>query len=216
EAIVRHRFADVPGDLARLVERTTDEQHRELVSADARHGIRVAHFLLEQRRDLSQQVVARNVPAGVVDELEIVEIEIADDVPYRVGASRCERGLEPPLELRTVHEPGQRIVRRLIRHLASKAANLADVVENDHATGDLTVRSLYGGCRELGRELSIGDLAHQERTAAEIHSPALDEALIHRVPERRAIDLVDERDQVAEPLPDRDGPRDPDQLLGRL
>src|SRR5690606_7358785 len=120
EAIIRHRLADVAGDLTRLVERTADEQHRELVSADARDGIRIANFLLEQRRDLSQQIVAGDVSAGVVDELEIIEVEIADDVPHRVGASRCERRLEPPLELRTVHEPGQRVVSRLIRHLASE------------------------------------------------------------------------------------------------
>src|SRR5690606_6389804 len=100
--------------------------------------------------------------------------------------------------------------------LASETTNLADVVEDHDATRDLAIRPLYRRCGELRRELSIRHLAHQERASAEIHSPPFDEALLHRIPERRAIDLVDERDQVADPLPDRDGPRGPDQLLRRL
>ena len=109
---------DVLGDLLRLVERAAGEQHRELVAADARDGVRVAHALLQERTDLAQQVVAGDVAAGVVDELEPVEIEIADDVADALAARRVERRLEPPLELRAIDEAGQRIVARLIRHLA--------------------------------------------------------------------------------------------------
>src|SRR5690606_39639015 len=47
EAIGRERCADVLADLPCLVERTADEQHRELVAADARDRVRVANLLLE-------------------------------------------------------------------------------------------------------------------------------------------------------------------------
>ena len=90
---------DVVGDLPRLVERATGEQHRELVAADARDGVGVAHALLQERRDLAQQVVARDVAAAVVDELEAVEVEIADDVADAFAARRIERRFEPALEL---------------------------------------------------------------------------------------------------------------------
>ena len=84
-------LANVLGDLPRLVERAAGEQHRELVAADARDGVGVAHALFEQRRDLAQQIVAGDVPARVVDELEAIEIEIADDVADAFAARRVER-----------------------------------------------------------------------------------------------------------------------------
>jgi hypothetical protein len=96
---------DVFGDLLRLVERAAGEQHRELVAADARDGVRIADALLQQRSDLAQQVVARDVAARVVDELEAVEIEIADDVADAFAARRIERSLEPPLELARLTRP---------------------------------------------------------------------------------------------------------------
>src|SRR5688572_20518356 len=110
------RLDDVLGDLLRLVERAAGEQHRELVAADACNGVRIADALLQKRSDLTQQIVAGNVPARVVDELESVEIEIADDVADAFAARGIERRLEPPLELSAVDEARQRIVARLIRH----------------------------------------------------------------------------------------------------
>ena len=159
-------LADVLGDLPRLVERTAREQHRELVAADARDGVRIAHALLQQRRDLAQQVVAGDVPARVVDELEPIEIEVADDVADAFAARGVERRLEPPLELGAIDEARQRVVARLVRHLAREAAQLADVVEDHDATGDLTVRAANRRRRELRRELALGLLAQQERAPA--------------------------------------------------
>ena len=195
-------LADVLGDLPRLVERAAREQHRELVAADARDGVRIAHALLEQRRDLAQQVVAGDVPARVVDELESVEIEVADDVADAFAARGVERRLEPPLELRAVDEARQRVVARLIRHLARETAQLADVVEDHDAAGDLAVRAANRRRRELRRELALGLLAEQERTPAEIHAAPLAQALRHGIAERAAVDLVDEREEIEQPLAD--------------
>ena len=193
ELVAGHGLADVLGDLPRLVERATREQHRELVAADARDGVRIAHALLEQRGDLAQQIVAGDVAARVVDELEAVEIEIADDVADAFAARRVERRLEPPLELGTIDETRQRVVARLIRHLAREPAQLADVVEDHDAARDLAVRAANRRRRELRRELALRLLAQQERAAAEIDAAPLAQALRHGIAERAAIDLVDER-----------------------
>ncbi len=166
ELVARDGLANVVGDLPRFVERAAREQHRELVAADARDGVRIAQALLQQRGDLAQQVVAGDVPARVVDELEPVEIEVADHVTDAFAARGVERRLEPPLELRAVDEARQRIVARLVRHLAREAAQLADVVEDHDAAGDLTVGPANRRCRELGRELAFGLLAQQERAPA--------------------------------------------------
>ncbi len=107
-------MAHVVGDLARLVDGAACEQHRELVAADARHGVRIAQTLFDQRRDLAQQIVAGDMAGGIIHELEAVEVEIAHHVTHGFAASRIERGSEPPLELRAVHEAGQRIVAGLV------------------------------------------------------------------------------------------------------
>ena len=197
------------GDLLRLVERATGEQHRELVAADARDGVRIANALLQERPDLAQQVVAGNVPARVVDELEPVEVEVADDVADAFAARRVERGLEPPLELRAVDEARQRVVARLVGHLARQSAQLADVVEDHDAPGDLAVRPANRRRRELRGELSLGLLAEQERAPAEIHAPPLAQALRDGIAERAAVDLVDERDQIEQLLADPGAARPP-------
>ena len=114
ELVVGDGLTDVVGDLPRLVERTAREQHRELVAADARDGVRIAHPLLQERRDLAQQVVACDVAARVVHELEAVEIEVAHDVAHALAARGVESGAEPALELGAIHEPRQRIVARLV------------------------------------------------------------------------------------------------------
>src|SRR5688572_8202819 len=177
------RLNDVLGDLLRLVERAARKQHRELVAADARDGIRIADPLLQQRADLAQQVVASDVPARIVDELEAVEIEITDDVAHAFAARRVERRLEPPLELRAIDEARQRVVARLVRHLAREAAQLADVVEDHDAACDLRLGPANRRRRELCRELSLGLLAQQEGAPSEIDATALAEALRNRVAE---------------------------------
>jgi hypothetical protein len=74
------------------------------------------------------------VTAGVVDDLEAVEVEVAQHV-RRLAAARDFRGLgHSALEFAPVHETRERVVRRLIRHLTVLAAQLGDVVhENDRA-----------------------------------------------------------------------------------
>ena len=191
---------DVLGDLLRLVERAAGEQHRELVAADARDGVRIAHALLQQRRDLAQQVVAGDVPARVVDELESIEIEVAHDVADAFAARRVERRLEAPLELRTIDEARQRVMARLIRHLARETAQLAHVVEDHDAASDLAVRATNRRRRELRGKLPLRLLAQQERTPAKIHAPPLTQALGDGIAERAAVDLVDEREEIEQPL----------------
>jgi hypothetical protein len=47
------------------------EDHRELVAADARHGVAGAHHRLQAARRSLQQLVAAGVAQGVVDLLEV-------------------------------------------------------------------------------------------------------------------------------------------------
>jgi len=71
------------------------------------------------------------MPAGVVDDLEAVEIEVTQHVCRLAAPRDVGRFVEPTLEFASVHEAGQRVVCRLVRHLPVQAAQLGDVVHED-------------------------------------------------------------------------------------
>ena len=81
------------------------------------------------RGDLAQHVVAGRVAAGVVHHLEAIEIEVAQRVRRIAGLRGVHGLLQPPLELAAIDEAGERVVARLIGHLAREAAQLAGVVQ---------------------------------------------------------------------------------------
>src|SRR5204863_4083663 len=61
EAVLAHRAGEVIGDLARLVQRTADQQRAELVTAETPDRVAVAHRIAQQLRDLAQHAVPGEV-----------------------------------------------------------------------------------------------------------------------------------------------------------
>ncbi|MNP72379.1 hypothetical protein D3C76_1689270 [compost metagenome] len=51
------------------------QQDDELVTPQARHGVDIAHLLLEAMGDAFEQQIAHRVAQAVVDVLEAVEVE---------------------------------------------------------------------------------------------------------------------------------------------
>ena len=94
--------------------------------------VRVADRVLDEGRHLAQHVVAGGVAAGVVDRLEAVEVEIAQRVHHVAGLRGIDGFLQAALEFAAVHQPGERIVARLVSHLAGDAAQFAGVVQHQH------------------------------------------------------------------------------------
>ncbi len=89
------------------------EQHAELIAAEAREGVRGAYPRLQHAGHIAQQPVAGLVAAGIVDDLELVEV----DVQQRIGALAALRAEQRPVqaivELAPVDEAGERVVARL-------------------------------------------------------------------------------------------------------
>ena len=67
---------------------------RELVAAETSHGVAVAGDRLQARRERAQQLVAAVVPEGVVDDLEVVEVEQQHGDRAALVARARERLLE--------------------------------------------------------------------------------------------------------------------------
>ena len=118
----RHR-GPIEGD--RLRQRLRDALHRvlhrarapaevgqhddELVAAEPRHQVALAHRAPQPARDLAQRLVTRRVPVRVVDRLEAVEVEHQQPDRPRPRARPRQRGVERPLQRAPVGEPGQRV-----------------------------------------------------------------------------------------------------------
>ena len=73
-------LADAVGHALRLFQRATLQQQAEFVAAQARDGVGGAHAGLQQAGDVAQQPVAGAVTAGVVDHLELVEVDVQQHV----------------------------------------------------------------------------------------------------------------------------------------
>jgi len=95
----------------------------EFIATHARDRIAVARELLEAAADILQQDVAGLVAQGVVDGLELVEIDVVD----REHPALFERLLEALTEQGAIGEVRQRVVVRHMRDLQFRLALLGDV-----------------------------------------------------------------------------------------
>src|SRR5690606_28002269 len=189
------------------------EQDAELVAAEARDHVVRAQPRLHELRDLAQQLVAGGVAERVVDDLELVEVEVQERVaqPFLVGA--VEGRDEPVLELATIDEAGQRVVRSLVGKLPEQARLAADVVEHHHRADDVadTVADRGGGI--LDRHLVPG-LVDEHGVLGQRDHAALPQAAEHGVLHRRARVLVDDHHDLVDRLAARIADFEAREVLG--
>ena len=73
------RLADLAAQIGGIIRRRDPVQkHRELVTAEPGHGVRLFHGALETKSDLLEQAIAVVVPERVVDFLEPVQVQNQD------------------------------------------------------------------------------------------------------------------------------------------
>ena len=123
--------------------------------------------------DLLQQPVAGLVAAGVVDHLELVEIEVQQHVRRAIVALRAasSASLSAILELAAVDEAGQRVVARLIGQRALQPAFLAHVVEH-HDGADEPAAAVADRRRGvLDRDLLAAAVDEHDCSAIVDHAP---------------------------------------------
>jgi hypothetical protein len=90
--------------------RRVDQEHRELVTAVARHDREIARVLDEHARHFPEHLIARLVTVPVVDGLEVVEVD--EDERHRLAEARVALGLllDPEREVPAVVGAGQWIL----------------------------------------------------------------------------------------------------------
>ena len=97
------------GDRQRLFCGRLREKQRELVAADPAEDVAGARARLEEARGLHQRRISCLVTVGVVDALEVVEVEEHERKRPSVALGTSDLALDPLLERAMVQEPGQRI-----------------------------------------------------------------------------------------------------------
>jgi hypothetical protein len=92
-------------------------EHHELVTADAGDGVHRAENGTQPARGLLQHHVARGVTLGVVDLLEVVEVDEEDRRVRARAGGLGERLVDAVDEQRPVRQPGEVIVGGLLHEL---------------------------------------------------------------------------------------------------
>ena len=76
--------------------------------------------------------------AGIVDDLELIEVEVAKRVRCLPGLGAFQRPFKPRLELRTINKTCQDIVTGVVTQAPVQFAGFTDVVENKYTTRNFT------------------------------------------------------------------------------
>jgi hypothetical protein len=133
----REDFQDLRGD-RRGVRRRGDAGHddHELVAADTRDRVALAHAHEDPARDRLQQAVAELVAERIVDGLEAVEVEEKHGHLRTCAMTLRDRLLDAVAQQYAVGQPGERVVMRHVRHALLGHLAVGDVHRHaDHALG---------------------------------------------------------------------------------
>ena len=110
----RERVDDPPGDPAAAVGADAVEQDGEFIAAQPGGCVVPTDAPCEPPADLREQLVARLMAEGVVDDLEAIDVDEQDREIVSMRERRASRELEPFEEQRTVRKARDRVVVRVV------------------------------------------------------------------------------------------------------
>src|SRR5208282_3625166 len=150
--------------------------------AETRERVTGPDTSLQQARHLLQHPVTGRVAEGVVDDLELVEVDVDQGVlDGWFAAGLGERRVQPLLKLAAVDEPGERIVGRLVRKRAFEPPLAADVPEHDDGP-EQPAFAVADRCRGvLDRDLTAGAINERALVVAD------DDLRLPEAPRREAL-----------------------------
>ncbi|MNP10621.1 hypothetical protein D3C76_1027770 [compost metagenome] len=120
------QLADLIADLvARAFEAT--EQHHEFITAQARDGVFHAHAGFQARGDDFQHRVAHRMAEGIVDVLEVVEVEEHQRAAQVMALEQGDLLAQAIHQQRAVGQVGQRVVVGQVTDLRLGVLQQADV-----------------------------------------------------------------------------------------
>ena len=133
ERLVQHGLEALGDELGAGRQRHAFGEHDELVTAEAADGVAVAQHAGETGGHCPQELVARLVPQGVVDVLEVVEVHEQGGHRSVLTPSACQHLLGSVEDECTVRQSGERVVEGLMPDLVEQPG----IAEGDaHLAGE--------------------------------------------------------------------------------
>ena len=167
--------ADAAGDLERLLLTHVEDDDRELVAAEAGDAVPGPDAGLQALGEVHQQRVPDLVAEGVVDALEVVEVDQHQREPRALACVVGERGLELEAQGGAVRQPGQRVVPGRVLALERELGGVVEQQQRD---------------QQQRHELPVLDAddedERREREHRERHQRVVPEVLEDAAPERVA------------------------------
>src|SRR6185295_2220908 len=205
--------ADLLRDAPRAIEIRVFEQDAELVAAEPREDVVRPDPRSQQGRQLAQQLVSRQMPRGVVDQLELVEVEVEQRVSASLAAGARDAGVDQLFELAPVDQSGELVVAREVGHLALHPANPGDVLEHQDGAANGA-----RGVADRGHRILDGELdaiaANQGRAARQLDHPSFRETGRDRIETDRPAPLVHQLENPQRRLALRLDRGPPGEMLG--
>ena len=134
-------FADRRGDPLRrepclLHSRTARQGHRELIAAEPGEAVALPRAPAQGRGDFDDQLVARLAAVGVVDELEVIEVEHHQRAGVALAPRPRHRKPQILVEAPAVLQPGQRVLAGLAAQLLHPLVAAPDEHERAQEGGE--------------------------------------------------------------------------------
>ncbi len=112
------------------------EEHRELVRTQPAHPVTIAHRRHQVIGEAAQHLVAGGMAEAVIDQLEMVQVDVAQRVRTTFAAHLQQRAFEQAFDLAPVDQAGQRVMAGVVLDLARQCMVLADVFDDrEHRQG---------------------------------------------------------------------------------
>ena len=149
------------GAVVRRGREILDKEGKFVAREASEHGV-AGQFLVHALGEDLERPVARRVPEGVVDLLEMVEVEV-DERELAARAARAgDRLLQRMLELQPVRDLGERVVAGEVADSPLGALALGDVARDEDAALETRILGGHHGAGERHRDRLPGLRAHRQ------------------------------------------------------
>lgn len=134
-----HHLAQLLGNALGLVWWAAFQQHAKLVAPQPGQGVTFAQSGLQHGADVPQQFVARGMAAGVVHQLELVEVKEHQRMPPGLARQAVQGLFQAVLELTAVGQAGQGVMGGLPGQVGDVLALLGHVMQHQNDATELAV-----------------------------------------------------------------------------
>ncbi|KAG1318673.1 hypothetical protein G6F63_015108 [Rhizopus arrhizus] len=106
------------------------EEHGELIGAKPADPVAIAHGRHQVIGETAQHLIAGCMAEAVVDQLEMIQVYVAQRMRAAVAAHLQQRAFQQAFDLAAVDQAGQRLVAGVVLDLTRQRMVLADVLDD--------------------------------------------------------------------------------------